>query len=103
MTKLGAVGGFTLAVGNDGLIYASDDGYLRVVNPYGTEISRFQSGCRLNFPAIASDDMVIVADSRDNSALINYDENVVWAITAHCAPGVPLDLNRLTDPPANVE
>lgn len=104
VTKLGAVGGFTLAVGNDGLIYAAgDDGNLRVLNPDGTEDSQFQSGGRLNFPAIASDGVVIVADPRDNSALINYDNNVVRAITAQCAPGQPLDLDRPTDPPADVE
>ncbi|MHC4120220.1 MAG: PQQ-binding-like beta-propeller repeat protein [Planctomycetota bacterium] len=95
VTKLGATGGFTLAVGSDGLIYAAgDDGSLRVVNPDGTETARFQSGGRLNFPAIASEGVVIVADSRDNSTLIDHDNNIVWAITAQCGPDQPLVLNR---------
>jgi outer membrane protein assembly factor BamB len=93
VTRLGDVGGFTMAVGDDGLIYAAgDDGYLRVVTPEGTETARFNSGGWLNFPAITSDGVVIVADSRDNSTLINYDSNIVWTITAQCGPDQPINL-----------
>ena len=100
VTKLGATGGFTLAVGGNGLIYAAgDDGYLRVINPDGTETARFQSNGWLNFPAIASDGVVIVADSKDHSTLITYEKNKVYAITPECSEGQipdlywPADLN----------
>ncbi|UCE47800.1 MAG: PQQ-like beta-propeller repeat protein, partial [Phycisphaerales bacterium] len=104
VTKLGTVGGFTLAVANDGLIYAAgDDGFLRVVSPEGTESARFQRDAWLSFPAVTSDGVVMVADSRDNSMLIGYERNVVWAITAQCAPDQPLDLDRPANSPATME
>ncbi|UCF14695.1 MAG: PQQ-like beta-propeller repeat protein [Phycisphaerales bacterium] len=104
VTKLGTVGGFTLAVANDGLIYAAgDDGFLRVLSPEGTESARFQRDAWLSFPAVTSDGVVMVADSRDNSMLIGYERNVVWAITAQCAPDQPLDLDRPANSPATME
>lgn len=104
VTKLGAVGGFTLAVGDDGLIYAAgDDGLLRVLTPDGAENARFHTSAWLNFPAVTSDGVVMVADSRDNSMLIEYGNNVVWAITAQCAPDQPLDLDWPADSPATME
>ncbi|UCC97048.1 MAG: PQQ-like beta-propeller repeat protein [Phycisphaerales bacterium] len=104
VTKLGVTGGFTLAVGSDGLIYAAgDDGSLCVVKPDGTKTAGFQSEGRLNFPVIAADGAVIVADSKDNSMLINYDNNVVWTITAQCASDQPLDLDRPPDSDPKVE
>jgi len=104
VTKLGTIGGFTLAVGSDGLIYAAgDDGCLRVLTPDGTETARFQTGGWLNFPAIASDGVVIVADSKDNSTLINYENNIVWTITAQCGSDQPLDLDRPADSDPEVE
>ena len=66
------VGGPTLAVGNDGLVYAaSDDGYLSVVEPYyGEEIARFEGDAGLSYPVIASDGTLIVSDAN----------NTVWAV-----------------------
>ncbi|MHC4170713.1 MAG: hypothetical protein ACYSWQ_27565 [Planctomycetota bacterium] len=46
---------------------------------------------------------MIVADPSDNSALINYDNNVVRAITAQCAPDQALDLARPANSPATME
>jgi outer membrane protein assembly factor BamB len=96
---LGDMGGFTLTVGNDGKIYAAcDDGNIYVLNPDGEEIARFQSQAWLNFPVIANN-LLIVADSRDNSFLITYENNKVYGITSECSEGQipdlcwPADLN----------
>ena len=71
------MGGFTLTVDCNGLIYAgSDDGYLCVVNPSGEEISRFRGDGWLSFPVIAADNTVMVSDAN----------NAVWAITADGCP-----------------
>jgi len=44
ITRLGTVGGFTISVGQNGLIYAAaDDGSMYVVNAAGEEVSRFDS------------------------------------------------------------
>jgi len=76
--------GFTLAVGNNGLIYAASyDGYLYVVNPDGKEIARLQSNGWPNFPVIAADNTVIVNDAEDYSMLITDATNTVWAITRY--------------------
>ena len=76
--------GFTLAVDNNGLIYAASyDGYLYVFNPDGKEIARFQSNGWPNLPVIAADNMVIVSDAEDYSVLITDAINTVWAITPH--------------------
>lgn len=98
-TRLGDMGGFTLTVGNNGNIYAAcDDGNLYVVNSNGEEIARFQSDSWLNFPVIA-DNLLIVADSKDNSMLVTYENNKVYAITPECSedqvPDLywPVDLN----------
>jgi len=92
---LGTIGGFTLAVGNNGLIYAaSDDDGLYVVDKNGKEISRFQSDGWLNYPVIAADNMVIVSDSRDNSMLISHPTNTVWAITSVGCEGQELVLKK---------
>ena len=97
--RLGDMGGFTLTVGNNGSIYvACDDGNLYVINPDGEEIARFQSDSWLNFPVIA-DNLLIVADSKDNSMLVTYENNKVYAITPECSQGQipdlcwPADLN----------
>jgi len=99
VTDLGYVGGFTLTVGNNGNIYAAcDDGNLYVVNPDSEEIARFQSEAWLNFPVIA-DNLLIVADSKDNSMLVTYENNKVYAILPECSedqiPDLywPADLN----------
>lgn len=83
ITELGTVGGFTLTVDQNSLIYAaSDDGCLYVVDSNGLEISRFQSDGWLSFPVIASDNTIIVGDSKDNSMMITNEGNAVWAITS---------------------
>ena len=90
--RLGDIGGFTLTVGNNGNIYAAcDDGNLYVLNPDGEEIARFQSEAWLNFPVIM-DHLLIVADSRDNSMLITYDNNKVYVITPECSENQVPDL-----------
>ena len=90
--RLGDIGGFTLTVGNDGDIYAAcDDGNLYVLNPDGEEIARFQSDSWLNFPVIA-DNLLIVADSKDNSLLITYENNKIYAITPDCPENQEPDL-----------
>jgi len=90
--RLGDIGGFTLTIGSNGNIYAAcDDGNLYVVNPGGEEIARFQSEAWLNFPVIA-DNLLIVADSKDNSMLITYENNKVYAITPECPEGQMPDL-----------
>ncbi len=101
--RLGDIGGFTLAVGSDGLIYAAgDDGLMRVITPGGIEAARFQSGGWLNFPVIASDGVVIIADSKDYSTPSgNHESNVVWAITAQCRADQPLCLDLLPHPGTN--
>ena len=79
--QLGMMGGFTLTVCDDGLIYAaSDDGQLCVVEPDGEELARFQSNDWLNFPVIAEDNTIIVAGGKDDSMLISDSNNTVWAI-----------------------
>ena len=98
ITRLGDIGGFTLTVGNNGLIYAaSDDGFLYVVNPDGQEVSRFQSDSWLSYPVITADDTIIVADSKDNSFLIEYTKNTVFAISPHCTEGQVPDLEWVGD------
>ncbi|MHC4203470.1 MAG: outer membrane protein assembly factor BamB family protein [Planctomycetota bacterium] len=90
--RLGDMGGFTLTTGNKGNIYAAcDDGNLYVVNPNGEEIARFQSQAWLNFPVIV-DNLLIVADSKDNSMLVTYENNKVYAITPECSEGQIPDL-----------
>ena len=85
VSRLGDMGGFTLTVSNDGKIYAAcDDGNLYVVNPDGEEIARFRSNSWLNFPVVA-DNLLIVADSKDNSFLITYENNKVYAISPECS------------------
>jgi len=90
--RLGDMGGFTLTVGKNGNIYAAcDDGNLYVLNPDGEEIARFQSNSWLNFPVIA-DNLLIVADSMDNSLLITYENNKVYVITTECSEDQEPDL-----------
>jgi outer membrane protein assembly factor BamB len=80
VTRLGMVGGFTLSVDRNGLIYAaSDDGFVCVVNDEGEEISRFEGNDWVSFPAIADDGTLIVSDSN----------NKVWAIGGRKCRGQP--------------
>jgi outer membrane protein assembly factor BamB len=87
------MGGFTLTVGSDGLIYAGcDDGNLYVVDANGWNAARFDGNDHwLSFPVISEDNIVMVSDSRDNSMLISHPNNIVWAIEGDCE-GQDLDL-----------
>jgi outer membrane protein assembly factor BamB len=89
VAKTGSGRGFDLAVGADGLIYAgSDDGSLYVVNPDGAMAARFDSNDHwLGFPAIAGENAVLLSDSRENSMLISYARNKVWAISGSGCEG----------------
>ena len=81
ITQLGTIGGFTLTVGSDGLIYAvGDDGCIYLVGPNGEEIAQFCGDKWLNFPVIAADNTIIVSDGKDNTMLITDANNTVWAI-----------------------
>jgi hypothetical protein len=98
MTRLGTIGGFTLTVGNNGLIYAaSNDNYLCVVNPNGQEVSRFQRNNWLSYPVIAADNTIIVADSRDNSLLNGQTKNTIFALSPHCNKDQTYDLHWVGD------
>jgi outer membrane protein assembly factor BamB len=98
VTRLGDVGGFTLAVGNNGLIYAAgDDGFLYVVDADGWEVSRFASGVWLNSPAIAAEEVVIVADGKDDSLLITDVNNRVWAFGSHDCSWPTFELHLIQD------
>ena len=78
VTRLGLIGGFTLALDRDGLIYAaSDDNFVCVVDSNGLEVSRFKGNNWMSFPAIAEDGTVIVSDAN----------NRVWAITSNSCDG----------------
>ena len=96
VTPLGTLGGFTLAVGNNGLIYvAGDDGALYVVAQDGRQVAKYQSDHWLGYPVIAPDNTLIVADSRDNSLLLEYTKNAVIAISPQCGQGQVPDLSRI--------
>ena len=78
ITRLGLIGGFTLALDRGGLIYAaSDDNFVCVVDSNGLEVSRFQGNGWVSFPAIAEDGTLIVSDAN----------NRVWAITSNSCDG----------------
>ncbi|MHC4184802.1 MAG: outer membrane protein assembly factor BamB family protein [Planctomycetota bacterium] len=85
--RIGSSSGFSLTVDSSGVIYAaSDDSNLYVVSPDGFEIARFDSNNYwLNFPVVSADNTIIFSDSRDNSMLVSYATNEVWAIGADCA------------------
>jgi outer membrane protein assembly factor BamB len=74
--------GFSLTVGGDGSIYAAgNDSNLYVINSDGFEVARFDSNdYLLGFPVVSADNTLIVGDSRDNSMLISYENNKLWAI-----------------------
>jgi outer membrane protein assembly factor BamB len=89
VTRLGMVGGFTMATGANGLIYAAgDDGYLCVVDSNGVELSRFVSKDNiLSRPVIAEDNTLIVSDAN----------NKIWAISANGCPEDRQELHRPVD------
>ncbi len=84
VTKLGEMGGFTLTVGSDGLIYAaSDDNNLYVVNAEGAEIAQFVGDDWLSHPVIGADGTLYVSDAN----------NAVWAISEEACNGKTPVLN----------
>ncbi|MBN1804391.1 MAG: PQQ-like beta-propeller repeat protein [Sedimentisphaerales bacterium] len=86
ITCLGTTGGFTLTVDINGLIYAaSDDGHLYVVDPDGNEVSRYHSDNWLSYPVITRNKTIIIADSRDNSFLIEQPNNVAVTLSPECS------------------
>lgn len=90
VTRLGMVGGFTLAVGNNGLVYAAcDDGTVYVVDGSGVEKSRFVTSNfnMLSFPVVQSEGSLVVSDSNDR----------VWAISVDDCEGQVLILHRPAD------
>ncbi len=102
-TRLGMRGGLTLTAGNDGLIYAAgDDGYLCVLDNTGAELARFQRDADwLNLPVIAADNTLIISDSKDNTAMNDPPNNIVWAITGDDCQGLESALHRPEDLSAN--
>jgi hypothetical protein len=88
VTRLGTIGGFTLTVGGDGLIYAAcDDARLYVVDPTGRQVAQFEGFGGLSFPTITIGRTIIVSDAN----------NTVWAISRHNCQGQELALHRLED------
>jgi predicted outer membrane repeat protein len=92
--KLGTESGFDLSVGNDGLVYAaSNDSNLYVASVDAIEIARFDSNEHwLALPVIPEANTVLISDSRDNSLLISYDNNRLWAISSDGCDGQTIDL-----------
>jgi outer membrane protein assembly factor BamB len=92
--KLGTESGFDLSVGNDGLVYAaSNDSNLYVASVDAIEIARFDSNEHwLTLPVIPETNTVLLSDSRDNSLLISYDNNRLWAISSDGCEEQTIDL-----------
>jgi len=78
-------------VGSEGEICAAgNDGNLYVVDRQGYEVARFESGeAWLGFAVINGEDTVIVADGRDNSLLVNYEKNRLWAVSGEGCEAEP--------------
>jgi outer membrane protein assembly factor BamB len=88
VSRLGMVGGFTLSVGVDGLIYAaSDDGFVCVVDSRGREVSRFKGNGWVSYPVIAEDGTLIVSDAN----------NILWAISSRGCRAKPPALHIAED------
>jgi parallel beta-helix repeat protein len=88
VTKLGIIGGFTLTVGSNGLIYAAcDDARLYVVDPDGLQVAQFEGFGSLSFPTITIGRTIIVSDAN----------NTVWAISRRNCQGQEWALHRLED------
>jgi len=95
---IGVVGGFTLTVDKNGLIYAAgNDGFLYVVDSDGWEVARFSSGNWLNYPVITPDNTIIVSDARDDSLMITDSNNTVWAIGLDDCDGKTFSLQWIED------
>jgi len=98
VARLGMIGGFTLTVGSDGLIYAAgDDRSLYAVGADGKEVSRFGTNDRLNFPVVSADGTVLVSGGRDTTLLVSRKDNTVWAIARDGCGDKRSDLYRAAD------
>jgi len=83
------VGGLTVTVGDDGLVYAaSTDNKLYVVEPTGEEVARFEGDGWLSHPVIAPGHTIIVSDAN----------NTVWAITQEDCGDKPIVLDVPPEP-----
>jgi outer membrane protein assembly factor BamB len=81
-TKVGDVGAFTMTVDARDWVYAAcDDGYVYVVDNAGLPIGRWETSGWPVYPVIAGDGAVLVADSKDYSALITGARNMVQALS----------------------
>jgi outer membrane protein assembly factor BamB len=88
VTRLGMVGGFSMAISNNGLIYAaSGDGYLYVVDSNGNELSRFIQDDILSYPVIA----------KDNSLILSDVNNRIWKISSGDCNEGRIELHRPQD------
>ncbi len=90
------VGGFTLTVDSNGLVYAaSEDGNLFVIDTNGLGISRFQSDAWLSYPVIAADDKLIISVSYavDNPSLITEMKHGMWMISRYGCEDLNTDSN----------
>lgn len=88
VARLGMVGGFSLTVTDNDLIYAAcDDGTLYVVDTDGIEVSRFDGSKYLSFPVIAPDGTIYVSDS----------DKTLWAINSTSCDDGRSELHRLED------
>jgi len=90
LTRLGMVGGFTMAAGYDGLVYAgSDDGAVYVVDSNGLEISRFvvNDVDILSCPVIPGEGQLVISDSN----------NRIWSISDSNCEDLQISLFRPED------
>ena len=96
VTRLGMLGGFTVSVGADGLVYAAgDDRSLYVVSPTGEHLAYFDGAGWLAYPVVGPDGTVYVCQA-DASVGDASGDHRVWALTAEgCEDRVML--HRPTD------
>ncbi len=80
--RLGDLGGFTLTVDANGLVYAAcDDGCVYVVDADGRQIGRWQTAGWPAYPIVTADGAVLVTDSQDDSMLITDAANTVQSLS----------------------
>ena len=86
--RIGVIGGFTLSVGSDGLIYAAcEDRSFYVIDDMGEELARFDGQDWLSWPVITA----------LNTIIVNDVDNVIWAINIDDCTGQIADLHRPGD------
>ena len=88
VSRLGELGGFTLTVDKNNLIYAAcEDGNIYVVDSSGKNVTQFELGGWPAFPVVAGEGLLIATDSRDYSGYEAGGKNKVWVISSQCAEG----------------